>query len=114
MNKKIILLFLLIGLVAFGQKIPKDKKQLIASVENHKEELISISDQIWANAEIAFQETESSKLLADYAEANGFTVERGVADIPTAFIATYGEGKPVISVLGEFDALPGISQKAQP
>lgn len=114
MNTKITLLFLLIGLVAFGQKIPKDKKQLIASVENHKEELISISDQIWANAEIAFQETESSKLLADYAEANGFIVERGVADIPTAFIATYGEGKPVISVLGEFDALPGISQKAQP
>ena len=114
MNTKITLLFLLIGLVAFGQKIPKDKKQLIASVESHKEELISISDQIWANAEIAFQETESSKLLADYAEANGFTVERGVADIPTAFIATYGEGKPVISVLGEFDALPGISQKAQP
>ena len=114
MNTKITLLFLLAGIVAFGQKIPKDKKQLIASVENHKEELISISDQIWANAEIAFQETESSKLLADYAEANGFTVERGVADIPTAFIATYGEGKPVISVLGEFDALPGISQKAQP
>lgn len=114
MNTKITLLFLLIGLVAFGQKIPKDKKQLIASVESHKEELISISDQIWANAEIAFQETESSKLLADYAEANGFAVKRGVADIPTAFIATYGEGKPVISVLGEFDALPGISQKAQP
>ncbi|WP_167596771.1 amidohydrolase [Leeuwenhoekiella sp. ZYFB001] len=114
MNTKITLLFLLIGLVAFGQKIPKDKKQLIASVESHKEELISISDQIWANAEIAFQETESSKLLADYAEANGFAVERGVADIPTAFIATYGEGKPVISILGEFDALPGISQKAQP
>jgi len=114
MNTKITLLFLLAGIVAFGQKIPKDKKQLIASVENHKEDLISISDKIWANAEIAFQETESSKLLADYAEANGFTVERGVADIPTAFIATYGEGKPVISVLGEFDALPGISQKAQP
>ena len=55
MNTKITLLFLLIGLVAFGQKIPKDKKQLIASVESHKEELISISDQIWANAEIAFQ-----------------------------------------------------------
>ncbi|EAQ49190.1 amidohydrolase [Leeuwenhoekiella blandensis] len=114
MNTKITLLFLLAGIVAFGQKIPKDKKQLIASVENHKEDLISISDKIWANAEIAFQETESSKLLADYAEANGFTVERGVANIPTAFIATYGEGKPVISVLGEFDALPGISQKAQP
>ncbi|RXG15670.1 aminobenzoyl-glutamate utilization protein B [Leeuwenhoekiella aestuarii] len=114
MNTKITVLIILFCSIGFGQKIPKDKKQLIASVENHKEDLISISDKIWANAEIAFQETESSKLLADYAEANGFTVERVVADIPTAFIATYGEGKPVISVLGEFDALPGISQKAQP
>ena len=52
--------------------------------------------------------------LLDYAEKNGFKVERGVAGIPTAFTATYGSGKPVISVLGEFDALPGISQKAQP
>ena len=53
-------------------------------------------------------------MLADYAEANGFTVERGVADMPTAFVATYGSGKPVIGILGEFDALPGISQKAMP
>ncbi|KAG1658291.1 p-aminobenzoyl-glutamate hydrolase subunit B [Nymphon striatum] len=54
------------------------------------------------------------QVLADYAEKNGLKVTRGVADIPTAFTATYGSGKPVISILGEFDALPGISQKAQP
>ena len=57
-------------------------------------------------------ETNSSKILADYAEKNGFKVERGVAGMPTAFVATYGSGKPVISVLGEFDALPGLSQKS--
>ena len=80
----------------------------------HERGLISISDQVWAHAETAFQEKKSAELLADYAEKQGFKVERGVAGIPTAFIASYGSGKPVISVLGEFDALPGISQKAQP
>ncbi|WP_224483223.1 amidohydrolase [Robertkochia aurantiaca] len=115
--KKIVLLSLLLltGLQpALSQRLSKDKKQVIASVENHKEELIKISDSIWSAAEIAFQEEKSSAYLADYAEANGFTVERGVAGIPTAFTATYGSGKPVIGILGEFDALPGISQKASP
>lgn len=97
-----------------GQKMTQSKKSVIQSVESHQEELIALSDSIWALAETAFNESASSKLLADYAEANGFTVERGVAGIPTAFLATYGSGSPVISVLGEFDALPGISQKAQP
>lgn len=91
-----------------------NKKAVINSVENHSDKLIEISDKIWAHAETAFRETASSKLLADYAEANGFTVERGVAEMPTAFVATYGSGSPVIGILGEFDALPGISQKAQP
>lgn len=95
-------------------KISKNKQALIASVEKHEANLIEISDQIWALAETAFEEDESSKLLADYTERQGFTVERGVAGMPTAFVATYGSGRPVISVLGEFDALPGISQKAQP
>lgn len=108
----LLLLFLTVSISA--QKMTNSKKAVIASVEKHKAELIKISDAIWAAAETAFQETESSKILADYAEKNGMTVTRGVADIPTAFKATYGSGKPVISILGEFDALPGISQKAQP
>ena len=58
--------------------------------------------------------TSVSNASGGDAEANGFTLERGVAGMPTAFVATYGEGRPVISVLGEFDALPGISQKAIP
>ncbi|WP_421804903.1 amidohydrolase [Flagellimonas sp.] len=108
---------LLLGLVSLSlsaQKMSKDKKAVVASVEKHKENLIQISDSIWALAETAFEESISSELLADYAEKNGMTVTRGVADIPTAFVATYGSGKPVISVLGEFDALPGLSQNTVP
>ncbi len=115
MMKKLLLLpFLLLLTAVSAQKMNSNKKAIIASVEEHKEQLIKISDSIWALAETAFNESGSSKILADYAEKNGLKVTRGVADIPTAFTATYGSGKPVISILGEFDALPGISQKATP
>lgn len=97
-----------------AQEISNDKQQLLTYLDNQQEEMISISDSIWAAAEVAFEESASSRLLADYAESQGFRVERGVAGMPTAFVATYGSGKPVIGILGEFDALPGISQKAQP
>jgi len=95
-------------------KIPEKKQAILSSVDRHQDELIYLSDQIWEFAEIAYQEHKSAKALADYAEQQGFTVERGVAEIPTAFIASYGSGKPIIGILGEFDALPGLSQKAQP
>ena len=114
--KKILALFLL-GLISgnlSAQKMTKHKKEVVASIEKHKENLIQISDSIWALAETAFEERISAELLADYAEKNGLKVTRGVADIPTAFTATYGSGKPVISVLGEFDALPGLSQNTVP
>ncbi len=114
MNKLLLLGLLLVCIPLSGQKMTNSKKAVIASIEQHQSKLIQISDSIWAQAETAFQEDNSSRILADYAEANGFTVERGVAGMPTAFVATYGSGKPVISVLGEYDALPGISQKAQP
>ena len=106
---------LLCTLATFSQNnMSNTKKAIIASVEKHEANLIKISDAIWALAEEAFQEHKSSEILSNYAEKQGFTIERGVAGMPTAFVATYGTGKPVISVLGEFDALPGISQKAQP
>jgi aminobenzoyl-glutamate utilization protein B len=113
--KKITLLcsLLLVTVTVSAQKMNSNKKAIVASVEKHKVELIRVSDSIWALAETAFNESQSSAVLADYAEKNGLKVTRGVADIPTAFTATYGSGKPVISILGEFDALPGISQKAQ-
>jgi aminobenzoyl-glutamate utilization protein B len=92
----------------------KNKEEAVASIEKRKAEMIKLSDQIWAYAETAFREHKSSKALSDYAERLGFKVERGVAGMPTAFIATYGQGQPVIGILGEFDALPGISQQASP
>jgi aminobenzoyl-glutamate utilization protein B len=90
------------------------KQAAVASVDAHGGELVSLSDQVWAFAETALKETRSAALLADYAEKQGFRVERGVAEMPTAFVASYGEGRPVIAVLGEYDALPGLSQKAVP
>lgn len=97
-----------------AQNLTENKKSVAASIDAHSTDLISLSDQIWAFAEIALEEVKSSKALADFAESHGFTVERGVAEMPTAFIASYGSGKPVIAILGEFDALPGLSQKAVP
>ncbi|MDG1572780.1 amidohydrolase [Robiginitalea sp. M366] len=115
MKRTLLLTALLtLGMAAQAQKMTRAKKTIVAAVDAHEQELIRVSDSIWAAAETAFEEGTSSRILADYAERNGFTVERGVAGMPTAFVATYGSGKPVISVLGEFDALPGISQKAQP
>lgn len=92
----------------------RKKTAAVASIKKQQPELINLSDKIWALAETALKENKSSKLLADFAQQQGFKVERGVAGMPTAFVATYGEGKPIIGILGEFDALPGISQKASP
>lgn len=92
---------------------PPTKVALAKSIETKEPELIKLSDQIWDFAETALAETKSSKVLADWAEKKGMKVERGVAGMPTAFIASYGSGKPIIGILGEFDALPGLSQKIQ-
>jgi aminobenzoyl-glutamate utilization protein B len=94
--------------------LQKKKDEITASVERHRAELIALSDQVWAFAETALRETRSAKLLADYAEQQGFKVERGVAGMPTAFVATFGQGRPIIGIMGEYDALPGLSQKAAP
>ena len=113
--KKIYILIILISFTKnYSQTKSSLKKNLISNIEDQKNDLVKISDKIWAAAEIAFQEKISSKTLIDYAKLNGFDVQVGVAQTPTAFVATYGSGKPVIGILGEFDALPGISQKAIP
>lgn len=113
MKKYFIFLFFICSLVN-AQEVSRNKSAILASVEKHQQELIKLSDQIWGFAETAMRETQSAKVLADYAELQGFKVTRGVAAIPTAFIAEFGSGKPIIGILGEFDALPGLSQKAQP
>jgi len=84
------------------------KTKIQEEVEVHKKELIELSHKIHANPEISYKEEKSSKLVADYLEKNGFKVEKGVADLPTAFVASYGRGKPVIAFLAEYDALPEI------
>ncbi len=90
------------------------KLAAVESINAHQAELVELADQVWTFAETALRETRSAAVLADYAEAQGFVVERGVAGMPTAFVASFGEGRPIIGILGEYDALPGISQRAQP
>ncbi len=107
-------LFLLSGLHLHAQSVSKIKKEIQASVEAQKEQMIATSDAIWEAAETSLEEFKSSQQLKDYARANGFTVTENVADIPTAFMASYGSGRPIIGILGEFDANAGISQKRQP
>ena len=91
-----------------------NKKKVINFIEGNSSELSGLSDDIWEYAEIAFKENQSSEALASYAESQGFTVTRGVGEIPTAFIAEYGSGTPIIGIMGEFDALPGLSQETVP
>jgi aminobenzoyl-glutamate utilization protein B len=83
-------------------------------IKTNQDALIKISDQIWEFAETGMEEYKSSKLLAETLKEAGFTVEMGVAGLPTAFVASYGTEKPVIAILGEYDALPGLSQAAEP
>lgn len=97
-----------------NKTVPVNKQAVLNSIGKQEKELISLSDQVWSFAEIAMKEHQSAKVLSAYAEQKGFKVTRNIADIPTAFIAEYGSGKPIIGILGEFDALPGLSQKAIP
>src|SRR5688572_7924574 len=105
---------LLVPTVVSAQAARPVKQGAVALVEKQRADLIKLSDEIWAFAEVGLEEKQSSEVLAKYAEQKGFTLQRGVAGISTAFIASYGSGRPVIAIMGEFDALPGISQKAIP
>lgn len=89
-----------------------DRQFIEQSVDKHAKEIFKVSDAIWEAAELAFTEYRSAELLCEALKANGFTVEKGLAQIETAFKGTFGSGKPVIGFLGEFDALSGLSQEA--
>ena len=112
--KKLFSIVFIVGstFLANSQSANKLKKELLNSIEQKSSELTALSDKIWEAAEVAFREEKSSEYLIKYAEENGLKVEKGLAGMPTAFTATYGEGKPVIGIIGEFDALPGLSQTA--
>jgi len=113
MKTYIFLVLIFCSRFGFAQTNP-NKTSVIASVEKHQQELINLSDSVWKYAETALKEYKSSKALSDYATKQGFRVTTNVDGMPTAFIAEYGSGKPIIGILGEFDALPGLSQKVQP
>ena len=115
---RILLVFfiVLLGMTVSGQETgtsPK-KQSAIKLVSSQVSDLINLSDRIWSYEEIAFEESKSSRDLAAYAESQGFKVTRNIGEIPTAFTAEFGSGSPVIGILGEFDALPGLSQKTVP
>ncbi len=109
--KKVIYLFLLSSTFAWAQKT---KQEVIKSIDSGYDSYTAVANKIWQFAEVGFQETKSSALLQETLSQAGFKIEAGIAGMPTAFIASYGSGKPVIGILGEFDALPGVSQDAVP
>jgi len=90
-----------------------ERAAMTQRIDARRDAYATVAKQIWGFAEVGFQETKSSALLQQQLREAGFQVKAGVADIPTAFVATYGSGKPVIAIIGEFDALPGLSQEAQ-
>ena len=89
--------------------------EIVEWLEERQQRFIDMADQIWSHPEVALMEHFACKLQADDLEANGFTITRNVGDLPTAFVAEWsqGEGGPTIGFLGEYDALPGLSQKNQ-
>ena len=107
----ISILFIITTSFVFAQKY---KKSIIADIDAKKDHYAKIAKELWENPELGYLEDKSSALLQTELKAEGFAIENGVADIPTAFTATYGSGSPVIGILGEFDALPGMSQEAEP
>ena len=111
MKTSLPVLFLLIAASAMAQKTKQDA---LKSIDAKYDQYSNIAHRIWEFAEVGYQEVKSSELLQETLTQAGFKVEKGVAGIPTAFIASYGSGKPVIAILGEFDALPGVSQDAVP
>ena len=88
--------------------------QLLTRAEAQDTAAVGLAQEIWQLAELGYKEVASAELLRNYLSRNGFRIRSGVADIPTAFVASAGSGKPVIGILAEFDALPGLSQAAVP
>jgi aminobenzoyl-glutamate utilization protein B len=85
---------------------------VVSGLDSRRAHYADVAHQIWGFAEVGYQEQKSSALLQSELKAAGFDVKAGVAGIPTAFVATFGTGQPVIGLVGEFDALPGLSQEA--
>lgn len=97
---------------AFARELTPAMKTAIGWIDENKATHDEIAKYIWENPELSLVEFKSSAKLQQYLASHGFKIEKGVAGMPTAFVATWGSCKPVIGILGEFDAVPGISQES--
>src|SRR5262245_19492562 len=86
-----------------------EREEILRKMDEQAPYFGEISRRIWEFAEVGYKEKESSALLRSELQNAGFKVEEKIAGIPTAFVASYGQGKPVIGILAEYDALPGLS-----
>lgn len=113
---KIILKILIILLPAMisAQQRSSIKEQVLAEVVGLEEQINKVSQFLWDYSEIALKEHKSADLLIEILEKEGFNIEKSVAGMPTAFVATYGTSDPVIGILAEYDALPGIGNAPLP
>ena len=112
--RRIVSLHLVLLLSVFSISAQKTKADALKGLDNKAQTYGEIALQIWNWAEMGYQEEKSATLLQETLSDAGFTVTKGIAEIPTAFVAEYGKGSPVIAILGEYDALPGLSQQAVP
>lgn len=112
---KKLLLFGIASILFISSSFSQEDRDIaLKSLNNKAQEYGDIAHEIWELAEMGYLEHESSALLQKTLSDEGFSINKGVAGIPTAFIAEYGSGSPVIAILGEYDALPGLSQQAIP
>ncbi|MEP3374031.1 MAG: amidohydrolase [Maribacter dokdonensis] len=114
MKKLIVAIAGVLFLQPLSTTAQKNKKEVLKGLDAEFNTYKAIANELWENPELGYLEENSSALLQETLSNAGFKVEKGVAGIPTAFTATYGSGSPVIGILGEFDALPGMSQSAEP
>src|SRR5688572_7125223 len=102
--------FALIAIATAGALNAWDPTAVLKSIDDYASKYGEVSQRIWRHAELGFREEKSSALLQQDLREAGFAVTADVAGMPTAFVGTFGHGKPVIVILAEFDALPGLSQ----
>jgi aminobenzoyl-glutamate utilization protein B len=105
---------LLLGVLWAARAAAASEPSVVEAIDARRDHYHQMARRIWSFAEVGYQEQKSSALLQEELARAGFAVKPGVADMPTAFVASWGSGRPVIAIIGEFDALPGLSQDAVP
>jgi aminobenzoyl-glutamate utilization protein B len=113
MNKFIYQSGLLLGFLFLSLNTYAERN-LEELINKHQSQFEEVALKIWDYAEVGYQEYKSSSLLKEQLLKEGFSIKSNIANIPTAFVAEYGQGFPVIAILGEFDALPGVAQSSSP